>query len=148
MAIFLIAVVRMLRSNTGRMCLAVLVSVLMLAAIASPFWIGAWFDSGDYDGNQRLAECAVTINPFCPAITVLADRIHFTWYTQQAMYEYTRLGEFVAPPPARWYMTCVVYLAMAAICLLIGFAIGRIAKKISGNAAISEASAVGSPPPA
>jgi hypothetical protein len=99
----------------GRCIAAVLAATAFGLALASPIWISAWIGTGlERPAQEQAAELAVWINPFYAAAQAGYAGRPFIWHEWRAMYRWTRLGEYVSPPPVSWVSTAGLYAALAA----------------------------------
>lgn len=123
------AAVRCARSCPGRAAVGTVVSVVLLAALATPFWIGGILDAlvrGDQvarDAGTAFIGEALSFNPFYSIGSAVADRAAFVWHEEGLMYRITAIRDIVAPPPVSWYAAGVRYAVAAAV--LAGLALLR-----------------------
>lgn len=119
-----IAAVRCAASLTGRCCVAVVVAVLLGLALASPIWASAHIGTGlERPVQESVAELAVTINPFYAVTQGGYEGRAFIWHEWGSMYRWTRLGEYVSPPPVAW--TTIAGLQALLAVVLAGLAAAR-----------------------
>ncbi len=101
---------------TGRCIAAGVVAVGLVLALASPIWISAWIGTGlERSTQEQAAELAVWVNPFYAVTQAGYEGRPFIWHEWRSMYRWTRLGEYVSPPPISWGATAGLYAALAAV---------------------------------
>jgi hypothetical protein len=97
--------------------LAVIVSILLLALAASPFWTPGILKAMPYPAAAARAAWVVNLNPFYAATGAVVERTRFLWHEQSNLL-YDRIGLFAIypAPPIRWYAP-VIFLGPAAAVL-------------------------------
>lgn len=109
------AATRLARTPAGRYTLAVVAAVVLLISLAGPFWIGGPMLAADQDTANRLVAAAVHANGFYCVTAAVADEARFVWHRADVMYRITRIGDYAAPPAARWYASALLHAAVAAV---------------------------------
>ncbi len=122
MALLGVAAVRGPRTNAWRYIAAAMVAALMIAALATPLWIGGLLRLAGQGTRQTIVEWAVLLNPFYCIASAIAEETAFVWHEAPLLYRLTRIGDYVARPP--WYAAAVCY-ALAALVLASGKAVVR-----------------------
>ncbi|HUT57427.1 MAG TPA: hypothetical protein VNA25_06210 [Phycisphaerae bacterium] len=115
LAVFSVAAVCLSSRPTGRRALALAVSLLLAAAVASPFWINGLLEAIPYQSGKTVVAWAVHANPFYSVTGAIVERVRFFWHEWGMMYG--RIGRFAdyPPPPIRWYSSALIYGALASI---------------------------------
>ncbi len=114
-----VAVVGIGRTSAGRCALAVTMAVVLMAAMASPIWVGGPAGYLARDAGRDLADAAVWANPFFGVMEAMSQKVQYLWTEMTLMYEMTALGDTIPLPPVRWHQPVVVYMAVAAVGLLV-----------------------------
>ena len=122
------AAVRCARSAPGRAAVGIAVSVVLMAALTTPFWIGGTLDAlvrGDQAGRAAgtaFVREALSFNPFYSIGSAIADHTAFVWHEEGLMYRITAIRDIIAPPPVSWYAAGIRYAvataALAGLALL------------------------------
>lgn len=115
MAMAATAATRLARSDAGRYAVAVAAACVLLAGLASPFWIGGPMQLGDQKAAQKLVAAAVYVNPFYAVCAAISDQARFVWHQSAVMYRITRIGDYAAPPAACWYASVLIHLPAAVV---------------------------------
>jgi len=110
-----IAATRLARTPAGRYACAVVATTLLLALLASPFWVGGAIHDRPRPAAEWLVEAAVRTNPFYAATAALTETTRFVWHQATVMYRITRIGDYAAAPPLAWLPTVIIYLVAAAV---------------------------------
>ena len=134
MALAGIAATRLARTPAGRCACAVLASAVLLAALASPFWIGGAIHGQTRATAEGAAAAAVYANPFYAATACLTETARLIWHQAPVMYRFTRIGDYAAAPPLLWYPAVVIYLSAAGAMAILA-ALRRFIRPPTGNAA-------------
>jgi hypothetical protein len=98
-----------------RAMVAVLAGVVMVAALASPFWISAHVGAGQAEVEQALVTWAVRINPFYAICDAVVYQTRYVWHGGGLIYELTRVGGYVNPSRIAWWRTCLLYIGAAVV---------------------------------
>jgi len=110
-----IAATRLARTPAGRYACAAAATAVLLALLASPFWVGGAIHDRPRPVAEWLVEAAVRTNPFYAATAALTETTRFVWHQATVMYRITRIGDYAAAPPLAWLPTVIVYLVAAAV---------------------------------
>lgn len=113
MALLAIGVVRCGRTARTRFALAVIVSVVLMAACATPLWIGGLLASAGAQRSGRILAAGLNANPVYSIASATAAEARFVWHQTAVMYRLTWVTDY-APPPVAWYACPAVYLPAAA----------------------------------
>ena len=114
-----VAATRLARTPAGRCACAVAASAVLLAATASPFWIGGAIHSQTRATADGIVAVAVYANPFYAATACLTETARFVWHQATVMYRITRIGDYAAAPPLLWYPAVAIYLSAAGVLALL-----------------------------
>lgn len=115
------------RSRAAKAALAAVVGLLLLASLASPFWIGGAARSADRDFARSALALAVHVNPFYGITGSLSVQPGFVWHRDGGlMYANVEGGYYGAAPPARWYAPVLIDLSAA---LVLGIAAGLFRRR-------------------
>ncbi len=115
MALASAAWVRLARTGPARAAVALVVAMILLACLATPFWIGGALRVADRPTAAGLAALAVHANPFYGVSAAIAERARFVWHESGFLYRITRLGDDAAPPPSLWYACPLAHAALAVL---------------------------------
>jgi hypothetical protein len=126
--LFGVAVVRFFRSAVSRLAAAVVVSFLLMAALATPFWTGRLLELRGEAGHAAAC-AAVWLNPFFSVLSSLPEGTPFVWQQQLLMYDITRIGDYQAAPATPWYMAVAVYGGLALLAAVARAARARIERR-------------------
>ena len=132
-----IAATRLARTPAGRCACAVAASAVLLAALASPFWIGGAIHGQTRATAEGVVAAAVYTNPFYAATACLTETARFVWHQAPVMYRITRIGDYAAAPPLLWYPAAIVYLTAAGVLAILA-ALVRAVRHGSAGARVSE----------
>jgi len=121
-----IAATRLARTPAGRCACAVAASAVLLAALASPFWIGGAIHGQPRATAEGVAAAAVYANPFYAATACLTETARFVWHQAPVMYRITRIGDYAAAPPLLWYPAAIVYLSAAGVLAILAALAGGV----------------------
>lgn len=110
-----VAAVRCVRSHRARCAAAVVTAALLCVATATPFWTGGLLEAGSHATRQAAVGYAVAVNPLYSIFAAVVEQTGFIWHVAPRLYEVTRIGDAVAPPPPEWYSAAVVYGLLACI---------------------------------
>ena len=119
-----VAATRLAGTPAGRCACAVAASAVLLAALASPFWVGGAIHGQPRAAAEGIVAAAVYANPFYAATACLTETARFVWHQQPVMYRITRIGDYAAAPPLLWYPAAIVYLSAAGAMAILA-AVGR-----------------------
>ena len=108
-----VAATRCARAPATRFALAAAASIVLIAALASPFWIGGAIAAARLSGPAVAA--AVYANPFYCIWSVLADQMPHAWHQAPVLYRITYLGTHAPVPAAPWYAAVIIYTAIAGV---------------------------------
>ena len=120
-----IAACRLHRRASGRLALAVVAAAVVVASLASPFWIGGPIHGADRDAARRLVAAAVYANPFYSATAALAGEMRFIWHQATVMYRITRIGDYAPAPPGCWYASVALHAPAALLLAAVGALLHR-----------------------
>ena len=115
MALAAIAAVRCGRSQAARNALAVAAATVLLAAMASPFWVCGWLDIDPV--RTPALSAAVHANGLYGIWAV--DGINFIWHESDFLYRVSSIRNF-SPPAPIWYAPAAIYAAVATVLALVG----------------------------
>ena len=90
-------------------------SLVLLAALATPFWIGGTLAAAGELTAGHVVAAAVYANPFYAVTSAVVHQTQFVWHQAPWMYRITRIGDYAAPPPVPWYSAAVLYGSLAAV---------------------------------
>ncbi len=113
-----IAAVRCARAPSARFALAAVAGIVLIAALASPFWAGGALSAAKASGqidSGIVASTVVYANPFYCIWSVLADEMPYAWHRAPVMYRITYLGTYVPVPAAPWHAAVIIYICVAGI---------------------------------
>ncbi len=128
-----VAATRLARTPAGRCTCAVLASAVLLAALASPFWVGGAIHGQPRATAEGVVAVAVFTNPFYAATACLTETARFVWHQAPVMYRITRIGDYAAAPPLLWYPAVVIYLAAAGAMAALAALAGTIRRGMSDH---------------
>ena len=129
-ALFAVAVVGCFAGEPARFAAAVGAAVLLLAASASPLWVGGLLHGLSRPAAATAAAWAVYVNPFYSVTAAVNEQTGFLWHQYGVMYGLTWIGDF-GVPPVRWFAAAAIYGA-AALVLGLACTLGR-AKRHSSS---------------
>jgi hypothetical protein len=129
MALAGIAATRLARTPAGRCAFAVAASAVLLAALASPFWVGGAIHAQPRATAEAITAAAVYANPFYAATAALAETARFVWHQAPMMYRITRVGDYAAAPPLLWYPAVAIYLSAAGVLAILAALAGRVRRR-------------------
>ncbi len=115
MVLFAVAAVRCPKSHAGRYTAAVIAAVVMMLAVATPFWTGGLLRAVERPARRAVLAVAVRTNPFYAVVAALFDRTGFVW--SEARTIYAEIHQINDPdlPSATWYGPAAVWLIVAGI---------------------------------
>ena len=105
---------RLGRSAAGRATAAVAMTVVLLAALATPFWTNGLVANLADQARRRTVACSVYVNPFYSAVSAVVHEIPFAWNEAPLMYRITLIGDYAPAPPVPWYAAVIVWSSVAA----------------------------------
>jgi len=104
------------KKPAARYAVAAGAAAILMAALATPFWIGGVLQSSPPQHSQTVVAWAVLGNPFYSITSAVVERTHFTWHHAPVMYQrITRIGTYAAPPPVAWHAAAWRYAVVAAV---------------------------------
>jgi|GEM_PF-1449410 len=109
------AAARIGRCRAGRYAFAMGLAVLLMAALASPFWCGGLLAALEGEARTAAAHAVVYANPFFSVSSAVAADLDFVWHQSGILYDITRLGDYAAAPPLPWYTATLVYGVLALV---------------------------------
>ena len=115
MALLSVAAVRVPSREPTRYVAAVIVSVLMAAACAGPFWSGGLLRLVEEPARQQLVRQLVYWNPFYCVLDAVVRQTGVVWHQLPVLYRITRIGDYVAAPPPVWHAAAWRFALLAAI---------------------------------
>ena len=113
MVLLAIGAVRCGRTVRARLALAAIVSVALMAALATPLWIGGLLASAPAGRAGWVLAAGLNANPVYSVASATAAQARFVWHQTGVMYRLTSVTDY-APPPVAWYACPAVYLPAAA----------------------------------
>ncbi len=128
-----IAATRLARTPAGRCACAVAATAILLAALASPFWIGGAIHNQPRATAEGVVAAAVYANPFYAATACLTETTRFVWHQASVMYRITRIGDYAAAPPLLWYPAVAIYLCVAGLLAILAALIGGVRRRMSNH---------------
>ena len=130
-----VAATRLAGTPAGRCACAVLASAVLLAAMASPFWVGGAIHGQPRATAEGIVAAAVYANPFYAATACLTETARFVWHQQPVMYRITRIGDYAAAPPLLWYPAAIVYLSAAGALAILAAVTGGARRRFASPGA-------------
>ena len=119
MALAGIAAVGCLRSAKGRLIAGMIVSGVLILALATPFWGNGLLIALDGSSRQAAATGLVAVNPVFSLAAATARDLRLVWNEAPIMYRLTVFGQTVPVPVVRWYVTPLAWLAVASMAGLV-----------------------------
>lgn len=110
--LFSIAAVNLSRTRPGRLAAAIIVVGLLMAILASPFWI-AGPAAAIPSAADSLVRWSVWVNPFDGVTAATSGQTHFLWRQWGLMYERFATYSPSPSPPVEWYTSAVACGLMA-----------------------------------
>ena len=109
--------VRCAKSPTGRLAAGAMWALVMMLALATPFWTGSLLQTyGRF--CPALVAGAVYANPYLCVTAAVVNQTRFVWHSSGFMYDWSTLRD-AAPPAILWYPSSLMCLAAAAVFELI-----------------------------
>jgi hypothetical protein len=111
------------RSDAGRYTVATLAAVFLLAAAATPFWVGGLLAAAEPEARRHGVRWAVHANPFYSVAAAVNPETEFIWHQKGLMYDrITRLGSDQPAPPVSWYAAAWRYALVAGVLTAVAWA--------------------------
>jgi len=110
------------RTGFGRSAAAICAAVVMMLALAGPFWIGGILKAADHDTAKQIAAAAVRVNPFYSITAAVYEKTGFAWNEAKVMYDRVRQIQDYASASPRWYSAPAIHAAAAALLAAISLA--------------------------
>ena len=110
------SVVRWAPRPAARYAVAVATAIVLLAALATPFWIGGLLEAVTDASARTITACAVHANPFYSITAAIVEQTEFVWHQHAVMlYRHVdKIGHFHAPA-LRWYSAPLIYGSLAGL---------------------------------
>ncbi len=114
-ALFGVAAVGCARTAAGKYTAAVIAAVVMMLALATPFWTGGILKAAAQQFRPAVAAVAVRVNPFYSITSAIFDKANFVWNEARIMYGSIQQIQDYATSAPRWYSSAAVHATLAAI---------------------------------
>ena len=115
LALACVAAVRCAFSRAGSYAMAALSTAVLLAALASLFWVNGPRQNADPEDRPAIVAAAVEFNPFYSILAPVVEHSDTPWHKFNIMYNITQVGEYQGPPAVRWHTGVVRYGAIALL---------------------------------
>lgn len=119
MTLFGWAAGRIGKTAAGRFISAIAAAVAMGAMLTTPLWTGGLLANLPLAARQQAVAAAVWVNPVYSIASASAEELHFVWHQAPVMYERTRIGDIISPPPVAWWSAAVVQAGLAALAVAV-----------------------------
>lgn len=140
MCLVAVAAVGCARSPAGRYVAAVVAAVLLMAAMASPFWVNGTLEKALPANRAAIIGGAVGWNPFYSLSAAVVEETKIVWHQLPVLYSMTRIGEYTSPGPIQWAAILYRYGLVAGVLTTVAivrarFAAGRTSGRQSSHGA-------------